>query len=202
VAATTRYRSGDVTVTLEGDLSAQLRALVASAMPGALAALEREGEKVAQAARAEWYGPRGVKRETGRGGDIEVVTTIDTGRAEVRVSVGSADTREDGRGKPIPLVQHSPSALSTEWVSVTPEEYWRTAKPLRGPWSIEQVKDKRKRAQFEGLMFPVIARVKEGAGRGHGYLMAPLVSTPMRRAISSPALLAEIGDILAGGKRG
>src|SRR3990167_2623278 len=91
---TLRFTDGPVTVQLDG-------------------ALERWGADLLTSpqARAAWCGPAGVRRVTGLSGDIRVVTTIDAGRGELRVSVGSTDPRMAG-GRPVPTYVHRPTRLS------------------------------------------------------------------------------------------
>jgi len=91
--AVTRYTDGPVTVTLSGELETFVRQALEASAAGCVAVMEREAEAIATNARNEWYGPSGVSRETGKGGDIVAMTTVDVGKGEVRVSVGSTDTR-------------------------------------------------------------------------------------------------------------
>lgn len=109
--AITRYTQGPVTVTLDDGLNRLVRSMLDAAETETLRLLEAEAEAVATEARREWYGPNGVTKRTGRSGDIEVVTTFDSGRGEVRVSVGSTDTRTE-RGKPVAALVHRPTATS------------------------------------------------------------------------------------------
>lgn len=86
-------------------------------------------EPIRDDALRRWYGPDGVTRITGRSGDIQIVTTLDVGTQEVRVAIGSTDTRmvkgRDGRSRPRATAIHRPGALAMEWVEVTDAEYWR-----------------------------------------------------------------------------
>lgn len=91
--AVTRYTEGGVTVTLSGELEAFVRKAADAATGGCLAIMEREAQAIADEARRVWYSPTGVTRVTGKGGDIVAITTVDNGKGEVRVSVGSTDTR-------------------------------------------------------------------------------------------------------------
>lgn len=90
---TVRVRSGGVTATLTGIDASTVRAIMGRAMGGALRVMESRAEELAAEARREWYGPNGVNRETGKSGDIQVVTTADLDRGEVRVGIGSTDDR-------------------------------------------------------------------------------------------------------------
>ena len=58
---------------------------------GAPARLLAVAEEVAQDARRDWYGPQGVRRVTGRTGDIQAQAIIS--ESEVRIRVFSTDTR-------------------------------------------------------------------------------------------------------------
>jgi len=124
---TVRVKSGSVTATISGMEGATVRRIVARAMGGALEVMESEAETLAAEARREWYGPNGVERETGKSGDIQVVTTIDLNRSEVRVSIGSTDDRKAGKtNKPVPVFVHQP------WgTSLTPR---RVSQPEWGAW--------------------------------------------------------------------
>jgi hypothetical protein len=109
-------------------------------MGAALRTMEREAEVVAEEARREWYGPNGVTRETGKSGDIQVVTTVDLNRSEVVVSLGSTDdrrvvaTRKRSRtgdtvqvGKPVVVYVHQPWGTSLQPKEVSRDEWfaWR-----------------------------------------------------------------------------
>jgi hypothetical protein len=146
----TRYTEGGVTVTLDGADEVMVRQLLEGALGGCLAVMEREAEAVALAARREWYGPTGVTRITGKGGDIVALTTVDTAKDEVRVSVGSTDDRtvrayKKGNGrntiertpsgrdveriaggstKPLPVFQHSFWSTTLRAKAVSREEWF------------------------------------------------------------------------------
>lgn len=113
----TRYTDGGVTVTLSGELEAFVRRALEASAGEVVAIMEREAESIAATARAEWYGPTGVTRLTGKGGDIVAVTTVDTGKGEVRVTVGSTDTRtvrayKKGNGRN--TIERTPSGREVE----------------------------------------------------------------------------------------
>lgn len=91
----TVYRDGSASVTLTGDLEAWALDMVRRATAGASDEIRATLEGVARDAEAKWYGAQGVKRQSGRSGDLTVTTTI-TPRA-VRFTVGSTDTRRAGR---------------------------------------------------------------------------------------------------------
>lgn len=109
---TTRFTDGNVTIALDDGLERLVRDLLSAAETETVRILEAAAEEVAAEARGKWYTM--VDKETGRSGDIQVVTTFDTGRGEVRVSVGSTDTRKAG-SKPLPVYVHKPG-----WLSVKP----------------------------------------------------------------------------------
>lgn len=122
---TVRVKSGGVTATITGMESATVRAIMGRAMGGALRAMEDRAEALAAEARREWYGPSGVERETGKSGDIQVVTTADLDRGEVRVSIGSADDRKAGKGgKPVAVFVHRASSRTLRARAVTQEDWW------------------------------------------------------------------------------
>lgn len=180
--ASTRYKDGDVTVTLTGDLEQQMRELVARAMGGALEIMEGAANKVAADARAEWYGSRGVRLITGQTGDIRTVTTIDVSRSVVRVAVGSTDT-EGSAKQPRVVFVHSPGPMGRKLVSVSVERWRETPRYARGPFSIENV-PAAFRAKFKDVKFPAIYEIADNAGKGHGYLLEKLVKAPMRKQVS------------------
>lgn len=138
---TVRVRSGGVTATITGIESATIRAMIGRAMGGALKVMEDRAEELAADARREWYGPNGVNRETGKSGDIQVVTTADLDRGEVRVSIGSTDDRKviaqrqrkrtgDSVpvGKPVPVYVHQPWKTSLHPKAVDRVEWFRWRK--------------------------------------------------------------------------
>ena len=125
-----RVRQGGVTATITGMDADTVRRMVERAMNGALRAIEKPMEDIAATARREWYGPNGVERETGQSGDIQVATTVDTDRGEVRVSVGSTDTSTVAMRKGAKHVDayrvrfiHRPSSATLRAKAVTQEEW-------------------------------------------------------------------------------
>lgn len=86
-------------------------------------------EPVAARARAEWYGPEGVTRETGRSGDIQVHTTIDANLQWVSITIGSTDVAmvkgRTGKARPRATAIHRPGALAQQTVELSKAEYWR-----------------------------------------------------------------------------
>jgi hypothetical protein len=172
--STTRYRSGNVTVSLDGGLDAFVRSMVSAAETETVRVLERAAEDVVVKARTEVYGPKGVTRRTGRLGDVQRVTTFDGVLSEVRVGVGFTDTRLDPkrRGR-VPYFVRRAGPLSVVRKVVTQREWWawkKAGKPvaikLRGqaPWQIEVPNPKAsdgKSVVVELIRKPVAAKVRE-----------------------------------------
>lgn len=176
---TTRYTDGAVTVTLDDGLDRFVRGLLSKAERATVAVLEEEGRAVADAARREWYGPNGVTRETGLSGQIVAVTTIDSARGEVRVSVGSTDTRKAGKsGKPVPLFVHRPGLASEELVEVSHAEYWATPNASR-------------------RQYPKVLRPNPNAGDGK-FLVPELLRKPLRARVKIMA--GKIATHITGGR--
>lgn len=193
--ASVRVSQGGVTARLSGLDAERVRAIVERMAGEAVRPLLAEAERVAADARAEWYGPRGVERETGQSGDIEATLTVDMGRDVVRVGVGSTDPR-NVKGKPTVVYVHSPGMASTSWVEVSAAQYWATPEPLRGPFS--RVGASKRVLQALGkLNPPVIRQPTPGAGSGHGVLLQALVKKPYRAAVKQ--LIPRIGDAIARG---
>lgn len=130
----TRYRDGDVTITLDGALEDLVKRAVDAAAGESVRVLQTRAEGVASRARASWYDPStGVKRKTGASGDVQVVTTVTP--SEVIVSVGSTDTRTSG-GKPRAALVHRPGPLSLIAEEVDQKAWWawkRARKPVGKP---------------------------------------------------------------------
>ncbi len=126
----TRYRDGDVTVTLDGALQARVEEMVTAAGGETLRLMRAEAQAVADQARAEWYGPNGVTRQTGLSGDIVVTTTVSPD--SVTVGLGSSDTRTSttGRGRAVNLALfvHRPGRLALTKRLVTRGEWWEWKK--------------------------------------------------------------------------
>ncbi len=126
-----RYTEGGVTVALTGDLAARVDAVATQVGGEALRVMRAEAQTVADRARAEWYGANGVNRQTGLSGDIVVTTTVSPD--EVRVGLGSSDTRTNGSGKNVALFVHRPGRLSLAPREVTRGEWWawkKAGKPV------------------------------------------------------------------------
>ena len=134
--STFRVRDGGVTATITGPDRAALEAIVGRMGGALLARMQAMADRVATDAEGAWYGPpEGVRRETGLSGQIEVVTTVDRGRAEVRVGVGSTDTRvvknAKGRSAPVVVYIHRAGRNALELVEVTREEHFAAPKSLQ-----------------------------------------------------------------------
>ena len=132
----TRYRDGDVTITLDGALEDLVKRAVDAASGESVRVLQRKAQEVADRARADWYAKgTGVRRKTGKSGDVQVVTTVTP--SEVVVSVGSTDTRVSG-GKPRVALIHRPGPLSLVEEQVDQKTWWawkRSRKPVGKPGS-------------------------------------------------------------------
>lgn len=177
-----KFTSGSATITLTGDLEAKMRQRVINAERSTVAVLEAALDPIAANARAEWYGPRGVRERTGVSGQVSVVTTIDTAKAEARVAIGSAAT-DGANGKPRAVYVHSPGVLSTTLKAVDAETFWRTPKVLQ--FAFHRPKGWRDDPGLPPQQFPAILVGSDGAGKGHGYLLEKLVKAPTRKAIKS-----------------
>ena len=142
----TRIKQGGVTATITGPDAAAWGSIVEK-MGGALAGkLQALAQGVASAAESAWYGPEGVTRETGLSGNIEVFTTIDRDKGEIRIGVGSTDTRTakvtgqrggdtrgqaGGRTVPIVAFIHRAGRTATILKAVSREEHFAAPKSLR-----------------------------------------------------------------------
>lgn len=124
------YTKGSVTVTLSGEMEAFVDRLMETATTAALVTARELAETVRDDAAREWYGARGVRKVTGKSGDIRVTESIDLNTGDVRVSVGSADDRVSG-GKPVPVFIKRPGRLSLVKVEVSHDKYWKTSKGMR-----------------------------------------------------------------------
>ena len=121
----TRYKMGDVTITLSGDLEAWVKRTLAETSGAVVREMQAEAGEVASKARADWYGPNGVTRRTGQSGDIQVVTTVTP--TEVRVGLGSTDSRT-ANNRFVAMYVHRPGRLSLTPKMVTRGEWWEWKK--------------------------------------------------------------------------
>lgn len=175
----TVYRQGGVEVTLDVDIEALIRQAASAATGGALEAMEAAAEEVAADARRQWYGPpTGVTRETGQSGEIEVVTTVND--EEVRVSLGSTDTRRAG-GKPLVVYVRRPRRTSMVDEEITAAEYHRLRREGKEAHHLQSGK--------------YVRPVLNPAASDGKFLLAELIRNPMKRR--SKQLAAEIGRAIA-----
>jgi hypothetical protein len=180
----TRYRQGGTTVTLTGDLEAFARRAVDAAGGESVRILEGGANTVRTSAASEWY--RRVERETGKSGTLDVITTIDVSRGQVRVSLGSTDDRVAGKtGKPVPVFVRAPAADSLVLKVVDHKTYWETPENLRGK-------------------YPKIKVRNPLAVASPKFLLQELVKAPFKREIKrlTPELGRAIAARINGGARG
>jgi hypothetical protein len=160
----TRYRDGDVTIEVSGTIADLYRRAADAASRGLVSRLEAIASDVATDAERQWYGL--VTRRTGRSGDIGVTVTIS--ESEVRVSVGSTDTRRAG-GKPVPLYVRQPRSTALLEVEVSNEEWGR-----------------RKRAGMPvgrmGIAYEPNPKAAQGTPK---FLVPHLVSGPMKARVKA-----------------
>jgi hypothetical protein len=203
----TRYSDGMATVTLDGALAAFVRSALSSVERSARGVMEQHADELAATARREWYGPSGVDRETGKSGDIQVVTTIDASRGLVRVSIGSTDTRKAGKtSKPLAAFVHQPWGTSLRAKAVTREDWFawrRKGAPVLPPpddaWWAGATNGRRNGEGLKrGLWYIQTTGAAEGhvlAPKGKGYLIQTLVRTPAKGMVTT--LAPELGRLLA-----
>lgn len=213
----TRFTDGDATVTLTGLDEEFVRGAVAAAIGAVLTTMEDGGEEVAGEARREWYGPNGVTKETGLSGDIQCITTVDLSKSEVRVSIGSVDSRvvqaykkkndgtaDDatrqvgGKSKPVVAFVHRPGPYALVKVEVTAEEYWKTAKDMRANFKPLPANPKTGFAGDKGAG-PFVWKISPKASDGK-YLLAELVRKPAARMVAR--ITPQLGRDIAARIRG
>jgi hypothetical protein len=195
VVGAIKFRDGSVTTTLTGDLAAKMADRVRRASSGVVKVVEDALAPVARYAESEWYGPRGVTPRTGVSGDVSVVTVVDIQKATAVVSVGSAATEMVAKNKARAYFVHSPSPLAMGYETVTPEQYWRTPKDLRGPF--RRPNGWRDDPGEAPMVFPVVIR-HIGNTSSHGFLLTKLVVVPARKA--TKAILPKLAKAATGGK--
>lgn len=179
---TTRFTQGNVTVTLDGGLEAMVRRLLSAAETETVRLLEAAAEDERVKAEAAWYAPgTGVTRQTGRSGDLEVVTTFND--REVRVSLQSTDTSRVGSKPRVALIRR-PGRLSLVDEYVTQGEWWEHKKAGRPVGPTGSV----------GKSDWVIKVANPNAGDGR-YLLNELIRKPMRARIR--ALAPALGRAIA-----
>lgn len=187
----TRYTEGGVTITLDGGLEDFVRRALSAASAETVRVMEAAAQEVAEKARADWYAPgTGVEKDTGKSGDIQVVTTVSSD--EVRVSVGSTDT-ELVNGKPRAVYIHRPNRLTLVKKQVTVEEYWKTPKAQRANFHPLPADPKHHRPADSGTG-PWIWVVNPKASDGK-FLLTELVRKPMRAKVRT--ITPEIAKAIA-----
>lgn len=224
--STIRVRVGNTSATITGLDAATIRAMVERATGGAVKLLEDALEPVAANARREWYGPNGVNRETGKSGDIQVVTTVDIAKAEARVSVGSTDMstvtglKKDGAnddrarrvmgGRDMYRVRfiHQPWTNTLRAQAVTQDEWWAwsrrglpTLPPPTDAWWTDKTHGKglaRGKWYIKATGHEDRATVAPGTGK----LLPDLVTKPAKAALKRvrPQLAAAIAQGVSRGR--
>lgn len=216
--STIRVRSGNTSATITGLDAATIRAMVERATGGAVKLLEDALEPVAANARREWYGPNGVNRETGKSGDIQVVTTIDIAKAEARVGVGSTDLSTVAMRKGKGHVDayrvrfiHRPWMTTLHAKAVSQEDWWvwkKTGAPVLPPptdpwWRNPDTLESRK--GLGGGKWYIKVTGNEGhttVPEGTGRLLPDLVTKPAKAALKRvrPQLAAAIAQGVSRGR--
>ena len=176
----TVFADGSVRVELDDGLERLAMSMLSAAERETVALLRREAEAAADEARAAWYGPGGVTRKTGRSGDIVAIVTLDTGRGEVRASVGSTDTRTE-RGKPVAALVHRPGPLSLVTRKATHADF-ESGKAKHSPPG--------KRLPGYGVVTEHNPKASDGKN-----LMVELVRKPYLRRVK--LVSARLGDLIA-----
>jgi hypothetical protein len=194
----TRYQDGGATVTLDSGLEDFVRRAIGAANSETVRILEEGAGRVAVEASANWYASgTGVEKDTGKSGDIQVITTIS--RDEVKVSVGSTDTTPVN-GKPRAVYIHRPNRLSLVKKQVTVEEYWLAPKAQRANYHPLPADSKTRRPADVGTgPFLWVLNPKASDGK---YLVTELVRKPMRLAIKTitPEIARAIAKKIGGGR--
>ena len=168
---------GGATVSISGEMEAMLKRLVGRCETSTVRECRRIGEEVASEARASWYGSDGVTKRTGKSGQIRAVESIDLARGEVRVSVGSIDTRTAGKtAKPVPVYVHRPGRVSLIEVPVDRTRWMATTKSLRVPIAFA--------ASGDPLYRIKVANPKASDGK---FLLTETVKKPVRARIKAVA---------------
>jgi len=181
----TRFTQGAVTVTLDGALEAIVRKALDAAAGQTVRLLEGAAQQVADQARSKWYSQDGVKRRTGKSGDIQVVTTVSD--TEVRVSVGSTDLE---RAKFI----HRPARLSTVAQEITSADYWKAKRA--GGITARHVFQARRARPDQGVEAGKFYQIVHNPAASDGKFLLPvLVTSPMR--VKVQAITPELGRAIA-----
>lgn len=187
-----RVSAEGVEIVITDDLDERMRAIFETMVRAASAEVIDAFEPVATRARAEWYGPNGVKRRTGASGDVIVTAAIATDLSSVTVAVGSTDTKivkgANGRARPRATAIHRPGVFARERVELTKDEYfrrWRLNKEGKQKSTVWQDK---KTGKYYGYA------PAQNAGDG-AYLLPKLVNVPARAALK--AINIKIGRRIA-----
>lgn len=181
----TRFTDGAVTVTLDGGLEEFVRRAIDAVAGETVRILEGAAEEVAAKARADWYAPQtGVRRLTGRTGDVQVVTTIS--ETEVRVSVGSTDKAA--------IYVHRPGRLSTRATEITADDYAATKR--KGGLQATLVFHARQANKAAGIEAGRFYRRTHNTLASDGkYLLPVLIRAPMKAKVKD--ITPELGRAIA-----
>lgn len=177
-----RHRAGTVTVSVSG-FDEWLDRILVAAQEEAKAVLDDEATKIVQSARAAWYGPDGVERETGRSGDI-VKGAPESTRSAIRIFVGSTDTRVAGKSrKPIPYFVHRPRATSTVSTEVSRATWYATPDYRRGPIMLgDEVYRPREGVRVPAASLRYLIHADNPTAGDGKYLVPELLTKPTRAA--------------------
>jgi hypothetical protein len=184
-----RFQDGPVTTILHGDLKGFVRAAVVAASGAVVDTLEAEVEPVRASGHGAWYGSNGVTRETGKSGDLQMVTTVSA--TEVRVGILSTDDRRTEKGALLAYVMKRPGRLSLVRKEVTNDEWWATPEAMRANYRPRRAG--RGNPADPAGSGPFIYEPNPKASDGKN-LMNELVRKPVtaRFKVLSPKLLAAI----------
>lgn len=184
---TTKFTDGGATITVDGGMERFVRAMLTAANTETVRVLESGAGEVAAKAASDWYGPDGVTWRTGASGRIDVVTTIDTGRGDVRVSTGSTDTKTIN-GKPRAVYIHRPGPLSRQLVEITGAEYKQSK--AAGGAAAALVFRARRSDEAKGIEAGKAYRTEPNPKASNGaFLLTILIKVPMRAKIKEMAPL-------------
>jgi hypothetical protein len=145
---------------------------------GAPAQLLAVAEQVAQDARRDWYGPQGVRRVTGRTGDIQAEAIIS--ESEVRVRVFSTDTRKDKRGRPAVAFVRRPGSLSLVPIEIDKAAY-TVGKASPKPELFFHARKADPPSVQAGKFYKLVPNPQAGDGK---YLFQVLVRAPFKSRIN------------------
>lgn len=177
-----------MTVELSDELAAFVRQAVQSAEGETLRILEEAAEDEAARARAQWYAPgTGVKRETGRSGDVQVTTEISPDEIRVRVASTDTVTVRDARGRAAPraAVIRRTGRLSLVEKRVSQAEWWAYKKARKPVGKVGTA------GREDWIVFEPNPDANDGK-----YLVPELIRKPVRARIRivTPELARAIAD--------